>query len=85
MLKLWVRKQMTRRDTVPTVNLPGYPRTSKVIRETAERMSETEAKLERVEKSLESLCVWLLHRFGPDSPEGQESSIRLKALRKEPQ
>lgn len=30
---------------------------------------------------LESLCAWLLHRFGPDSPEGQEAAFRLtKAL-----
>lgn len=27
--------------------------------------------------SLESLCAWLLHRFGPNSPEGREATARL--------
>lgn len=30
---------------------------------------------------LNSLCAWLLHRFGPDSPEGQEASFRAIAAR----
>ncbi|MBX5089394.1 hypothetical protein [Rhizobium lentis] len=32
-------------------------------------------------KALESLCTWLLHRFGPDSPEGREANARLCGLR----
>lgn len=30
---------------------------------------------------LESLCAWMLHRFGPDTPEGKEASFRLNAAR----
>ncbi len=30
---------------------------------------------------LESLCAWLLHRFGPESPEGQEASLRMPKAR----
>lgn len=30
---------------------------------------------------LESLCAWMLHRFGPDTPEGNEASFRLTAAR----
>lgn len=30
---------------------------------------------------LESLCTWLLHRFGPESPEGKEASFRLTKAR----
>ena len=29
----------------------------------------------------ESLCAWLLHRFGPGSPEGKEASCRLAKVR----
>lgn len=29
-------------------------------------------------KLLESLCAWLLHRFGRESPEGQEAKFRLE-------
>jgi hypothetical protein len=28
-------------------------------------------------QALESICCWLLHRFGPDSPEGSEARSRL--------
>ena len=31
-------------------------------------------------KALESLCQWLLHRHGPDSPEGKEAATRLRML-----
>ena len=30
---------------------------------------------------LESLCAWLLHRFGPDTPEGREAQFRLAKAR----
>ena len=30
---------------------------------------------------LDSLCAWLLHRFGPDSPEGREASARQAKAR----
>ena len=30
---------------------------------------------------LEGLCAWLLHRFGPDSPEGHEAAFRQPVAR----
>ena len=30
---------------------------------------------------LEGICEWLLHRFGPDSPEGKEATFRLTKAR----
>lgn len=38
---------------------------------------EAAARAEAAEKALDSLCAWLLHRFGPDSPEGREASCRM--------
>lgn len=35
------------------------------------------AELEGAVELLESLCAWLLHRFGPGSPEGKEAEFRL--------
>ncbi len=40
---------------------------------------EAIARAEATEKALESLCAWLLHRFGPDSPEGREASCRMSS------
>jgi hypothetical protein len=30
---------------------------------------------------LESLCAWLLHAFGPDSPAGKEAAFRAREAR----
>ncbi len=30
---------------------------------------------------LTSLCAWLLHAHGPQSPEGQEATLRMEAMR----
>lgn len=38
---------------------------------------EAIARAETTDKSLDSLCAWLLHRFGPNTPEGREASCRM--------
>ena len=35
----------------------------------------------QLSSGLESLCLWLLHRFGPESPEGMEANARLHLTR----
>lgn len=39
--------------------------------------SERERRLER---AIDSLTAWLLHRFGPDTPEGREATVACTAL-----
>ena len=38
-------------------------------------------ELKQSAELLESLCLWLLHRFGPVSPEGREAEFRLEQAR----
>lgn len=40
--------------------------------------TESAKLLNNLEAALDGLCSWLLHRFGPDSPEGHEATVRLE-------
>lgn len=62
-----------------------------VSEEQMTRAERAEAEIEQLRKALddktrwdllESLCAWLLHRFGHDSAEGREASFRLEEARK---
>lgn len=43
----------------------------------AEDVVRLQAEIEQLRKALDGLCAWLLHRFGPDTPEGREATCRL--------
>lgn len=52
--------------------------TDKAVKDADKIVAELYGALEDSQHALKSLCQWLLHRFGPDSPEGQEALARLK-------
>ena len=53
------------------------------LREAMEALAMTQDKT-RDRLLLDGLCMWLLHRFGPDSPEGREAQCRLNPTTSDP-
>jgi hypothetical protein len=44
------------------------------------RLEAAEAREKRKSDAIWSLTAWLLHRFGPDTPEGREAQTARAAL-----
>ncbi|WP_424140269.1 hypothetical protein [Roseomonas chloroacetimidivorans] len=45
------------------------------------RLIAASPDLHQCTELLDGLCAWLLHRFGPDSPEGREATFRQEKAR----
>jgi hypothetical protein len=63
------------------VHLSGEAEAAMHALDRAEAAEAELAKAREAAQLLDTLCSWLLHRFGPDTPEGMEATFRQAKAR----